>query len=500
MGLAPFFERIYGSIGGRLGVSRESLNTVLRDVLVVVRCGSSLSPNDAWISELCVNLLARIYPRLAISADSRRCARLMKLARDINPDIEFALPGSGASETVIAIGLPQEKDGAICPHSSGWVARVHHSPFDRAGPKNPYAAGAAACLACAEVFRRVFLKAPPEPDVSISLLNFDRDTGALLKLSAVDLGKLAIVGIGAVGNGALWALSRHHRVSGQMSLIDEEDIELSNLQRYALATPTDIGQAKVEIGKKALSSTDLTVEALRTTLEKFADHPDTKQLHTIVVSVDNIAGRRTAQALLPRLVINGWTGDEALGASWHLFSREAACLACLYHPHRQGTSATEQAARALGLSPERAAQLWVTRQPLNIHDIESAADALGVDERVLRDWRGKPIGELYTDVVCGAVPIGISGIGRVETVPLAHQSTLAGILMASELIKRSDPKLSPRAQEEALVSWDNILKVAPKIWTKPRPRETGCICTDKDYQKVYRLKWFIDCQDPGHHD
>jgi hypothetical protein len=198
--------------------------------------------------------------------------------------------------------------------------------------------------------------------------------------------------------------------------------------------------------------------------------------------------------LLPRLIINGWTGEEALGASWHVFSRKAACLACLYHPHRQGSSATEQAARAFGLSPERAAQLWVTRQPLGPTDLQSAAHALGVEARALKAWRNKPIGELYTDVVCGAVPIGISGIGRVETVPLAHQSALAGILMAAELIKRSDLELSRLAQNEPLVSWDNILKPAPELWKKPRPRETGCICMDKDYQAIYRRKWLRNRQ------
>lgn len=494
MGLAPFFERIYGAMGGRLGVTRESLDTLLREIVVVVRCGSNLSPNDVWISELCINLLARLYPRLSIFGDSDRSARLMELARNINPEIEFALPESGASETVIAIGTSEAKDRAVYPYASGWVARIKHSPFDDVGPENPYSAGAAACLACAEVFRRVFLKASPETDVSISLLNFDHQTGAHLELPSVDLGRVAMAGIGAVGNGALWALSRHESLSGKAALIDEEEITLSNLQRYVLATPDEIGQAKVELGKRVLSATGLVVESKRTTLEKFADQPEAQDLEAVAVSVDNVAGRRAAQALLPRLVINGWTGEEALGASWHVFSRKAACLACLYHPHRQGSSATEQAARAFGLSPERAAQLWVTRQPLDSSDLQSAAYALGVEERALRAWRNKPIGDLYTDVVCGAVPIGISGIARVETVPLAHQSALAGILMAAELIKRSDVELSRLAQDEPLVSWDNILKPAPELWKKPRPREVGCICMDKDYQAIYRRKWLRNRQ------
>lgn len=208
-----------------------------------------------------------------------------------------------------------------------------------------------------------------------------------------------------------------------------------------------------------------------------------------VVSVDNVDGRRSAQALLPRLVVNGWTGDQALGASWHVFSRDAACLACLYHPHRQGSSAVEQAAKALGLSHDRTALLWVSRQPLSSDDIKAVAKSLGVKESALKPWRSKSLGDIYTDVVCGAVPLDVTGVGKIETVPLAHQSALAGILMAAELLKRTQPELASLAQPEPLISWDDILRPPPPIWGKPRAREKGCICGDPDYQSVYRRKW-----------
>jgi hypothetical protein len=66
---------------------------------------------------------------------------------------------------------------------------------------------------------------------------------------------------------------------------------------------------------------------------------------------------------------------------------------------------------------------------------------------------------------------------------------MAGILLAAELVKRSSRKLSAIAQIEPLVSWDDILRPPPTVWTKPRPREKGCICGDPDYQSVYRKKW-----------
>jgi len=488
MALAPFFERVYGALGGHLAISRESLTLALENVTVGIRCGIKLSKNDIWIAELSTNLLARLYPRMAILGPRKHVSALRDLALEINPDIEFARNASDT--TTICIGSATA-DGAIFPNASGWVARVNHKPSQHDGPPNPYAAGAAAALACAELFRRIFLKSRRERNVSLSLLNFDKKTGASLELADENIGEVLFVGVGAVGNAALWALSRDTSIQGRLWLVDDEDVALSNLQRYVLATHKDVGRSKVLLGQQILSETGLNVEPSHLTLDGFTKEQGPIDIPVTVVSVDNVDGRRSAQTLLPRLVVNGWTGEQALGASWHVLSRDAACLACLYHPHGQGSSAIEQAARALGLSHDRTAFLWVSRQPLSDEDIHIAATTLGVNESVLTPWRGKSLGDLYTDVVCGAVPLDVTGVGKIETVPLAHQSALAGILMAAELLKRTQPELTALSQPEPLVSWDDILRAPPTIWGKPRAREKGCICGDPDYQGVYRKKWGV---------
>jgi hypothetical protein len=486
MALAPFFERVYGALGGHLSISRQSLDLALAKVTVGIQCGQNPSRNDIWIAELSTNLLARLYPRIAILGPDEHVSVLKEIATQINPKIGLVKHAPDA--TTICIGSAIA-DGALFPSASGWVARVNHQPVQSEGPPNPYAAGAAAAMACAELFRRIFLKSEAEQDVSVSLLNFDKDTGATLELADESIGEVLFVGVGAVGNAALWALSRDTKIQGRLWLVDGEDVTLSNLQRYALATFTDIGHSKVLMGKAALSRSRLSVEPTQSTLEQFIETHGEINVPAIVVSVDNVDGRRSAQALLPKLVINGWTGDQALGTSWHIFSCDVACLACLYHPHGQGSSAIEQAAKALGLPHDRTAILWVTRQPLSSDDIKVVAKSLGVKESVLKPWRDKSLGDIYTDVVCGAVPLDVTGVGKVETVPLAHQSALAGILMAAELLKRTQPKLAALSQTEPLVSWDDILRAPPTIWGKPRAREKGCICGDPDYQKVYTKKW-----------
>jgi hypothetical protein len=344
-------------------------------------------------------------------------------------------------------------------------------------------------LACAELFRRIFLKAKPERDLAVSLLNFSSKKGGDLAPRARNLGNVVFAGVGAIGNAALWAFARDKQLKGHLWLVDAEDLTLSNLQRYVLGTNADVSRSKVQMAKQILHQTSLTVETWQTTLEKFAESRKGIDIPTICISVDNIESRRAAQALLPKLIVNGWTGEQALGTSWHVLSRDAACLACLYQPHGQGPSAIEQAARALGIAVERATLLWVTRQPMSDADLKTAADHLGVVEETLQPWRGKVLGDLYTDVVCGTVPLDITGVGRVETVPLAHQSALAGILMAAELVKRTNVQFTAMAQTEPLIAWDDVLRPPPAIWAKPRPREPGCICGDEDYQAVYKKKW-----------
>jgi hypothetical protein len=485
MALAPFFDRIYGAVGGHLSASRESLVASLAEITVGLKCGEHHSLNDEWIAELSTNMMARLYPRLAIMGPAKLSSHLKELASSINPAIEFA--ESSPLLTTLCIGLAVD-EGSLFPSASGWVARLGHSVRHGKSVPNPYAASAAAALACAELFRRCFLKTSPEDDVSVSLLDFTETGGADEKLRLGVLDEVAFVGAGAIGNAALWALSRHANLRGKIWIIDPEDLTLLNLQRYVLGTIADVARPKVCLAEDALRGA-LSVHPSKMTLEKFFELRGRADVPTICISVDNVAGRRSAQGFLPRLVVNGWTGDQGLGASWHIFSRDAACLACLYHPHGQGLSATEQAARALGLTPDRATLLWVTRQPLSQEDIRTAARSLGVSEDKLEPWRNKPIGELYTDLVCGAMPLDLTGVGKLETVPLVHQSALAGILMAAELVKRSDRKLAARSQQEALVSWDDILRPPPKLWRKPRAREVGCICGDSDYQTVYRSKW-----------
>jgi hypothetical protein len=275
-----------------------------------------------------------------------------------------------------------------------------------------------------------------------------------------------------------------------LHLIDPEPVELTNLQRYCLAIHRDIGTSKIKLAENELKGSDLKLKRWPCTLEDFAsNYSGINALPTICVSVDNIRGRRTAQAILPKLVVNGWTSDSGLGASWHRFLGKSACLGCFYHPKGVSLSQTELASKALGLPHDQLVALWVSDKPIGPQEIQVMENYLGLSAGKLASWAGKRIQDVYTGVICGQVGIDLAGIGRMATVPLAHQSVLAGILMAAELIKHSDPIIEERSQKNPLVIWDDIMRAPPIYWTAMRQKEQECFCLDEIYQNVYREKW-----------
>ena len=443
-----------------------------------------------------INMLARLYPQISISATTSSVEEhLATIAKDINPLLDISQVQAGIQIPVVIGTRSDFSEPAIFPWAGGWLVRLSNGPLASPGLQNPYAAGAAAAFAAAEVFRRSFYEflpkkaAEPSKDFQLSLLDFGESCGESLSLESGSVGEVAFFGLGAIGNPAIWALARHRALSGKLWLIDNENLEISNLQRYALAKDKDVEMAKTELAGRELFRSHLEYKLFKGTLEDFGDSLNGEfHIPTVCVAVDNVEGRRISQALLPRLVLNGWTGDGRLGVSWHEFNRDSACLACLYPPE-PGKSQTELVADALGLEPNRAAELWVRAQSPSDEEFQAIAGHLGVKMEEIEEWKNQPITEIYRGLICGSTRLDLKGIKKRAIVPLSHQSVLAGILLASELIKRTDPKLAKLSQEDGFIIWENVLSPPSRFWTRVRKPVPGCICGDKIYQEVYAKKW-----------
>jgi hypothetical protein len=446
------------------------------------------------LADLVVRLLARLYPSLDLRVEaSAEAERLGMLARRINPHIEIkqGAPvgisigrGSPAFETTYFAG------------SNGWDALLSlREPVATGSSRNPFGAGVAACLAAANIFKRLLLADWAERvtgDVRFS--TFHRAKTATSKDITNGGWKLAgdavLVGLGAVGNGALWALGRAP-LDGSLHLVDPESLELSNLQRYVLSERSDEGRAKVDVAKSHLQRS-LVPAPHEKSWAQFVRENGYRWPH-VLVAVDTAADRRYVQAALPEWVANSWTQPGDLGLSVHgRFDGAGACLSCLYLPTGAVPNEDELVAHALRV-PHLVSEIRTllhTGSGINRKLLEAVAAGL---QRPLYDvlrYEGRSVRQLYVEGVCGGgiIPLGKAGMPQHELhVPLAHQSALAGVLLASALVRRA----MGAADELTMVTRIDVLGPLADYLTQPTLKGGSgrCICEDRDYLEAFRAKY-----------
>ena len=456
--------------------------------------------------ELVVNLLSRLYPRLILAPDgdvaTALAGELRDLAHMINPAIDIGEDLSGAS-VVVAVGTtPIAGDAPIVYiGSDGWIARLSpQGPVGSGTSDNSFGAAAAACFGAANIFRVLFAQQLPHGGVdepfSLSLLDLrpNATDPASPSWSAIDLGESFLVGCGAIGNAAVWALARASGLTGTLHLIDHEPVELSNLQRYVLTGQDDIGQDKVAVAAAALAATRLEARPFPGRWGEFLRGQSDWTLDRVAVAVDNAPDRQAIQAALPRWVVNAWTQPGDLGISRHDFLNRA-CLTCLYMPDGPGKNEDEMVAEAIGLSDAlmEVRQLLATAGPVESPLLERIADALGVPIEPLLRFEGAPLRAFYAGAICGGLVLALGGRGNgavpQEAVPMAFQSALAGILLASELVAHAG---GLRASPSPTTTKIDLLRPLGQHLSMPTAKSpTGrCICQDEAYITRYRAKYF----------
>ncbi len=269
---------------------------------------------------------------------------LIALASSINPNIETSKTGTANVGLSIGVNAPAVDALTVYAGCDGWLGRVGtKGPYRTSDLGNPFGAGFAACLAAANLFRFLFL--PDGPTLLDADLRFPSDAASFPRLVASTMtDPLVLVGVGAVGNSACWALARTPLI-GQIYLVDPQIVELSNLQRYVLCARSDENGVKVDIVGKEFEG------ALRARLHQgtWASFVGTNGYHweRVLVALDSAHDRRAVQGSLPRWVANAWTQAGDLGVSTHSFLGPDACLACLYLPTQKSKNEDQIVAESL---------------------------------------------------------------------------------------------------------------------------------------------------------
>ena len=495
MALADYYARSALAASQVLaGFDEERIRAVLGDSRVGISIGADAA--NCWEGraalDLLVRSLARLYPTLVIrGADGAQQAvdDAMNLARRLNPQIDF----ESKATVEVAIGAPLppfEGCQRIFVGSNGWHAFVGTAkPGTFGKSQNPFGAGVAACLGAANVFRWVFQgqEGLLDRDSVFSALENDSPESGDAALTG-SVGEIVLVGAGAIGNGAAWAFSRLD-MDGVLHIVDHESVDLGNLQRYVLAERSDESKLKVDVVSLHFTGR-IQSDPQPLNFENFVSSRG-YLWPSMILALDSSRDRRAAQASLPKWIGNAWTQPGDLGVSSHDFLN-GACVDCMYLPLQALENEDAIIASALGI-PGQLMQVrtllhngaGVTRDLLSL--IATARD-IPMDR--LTPFEGRPIRTLYVEGFCGGavLPLGSVVTPRQDVhVPLAHQSALAGVLLAAAAVRNALGLGGAGTQ----VTRIDVMRPIGSHLTQPAAKDPRgiCICQDEDYREVYQHKY-----------
>lgn len=506
MGLAPFFER---ARQGAAQVLREmddaAFERRLGEVVVALVFDTQAATSVEGLAalDMAARLIARLYPRarvLPLDGDLALRDELVALMRSINPDLEVVDGGEGEQVAVIAGRTRYEAAAQIYMGSDRWIARVSSSaPVGFGSGGVPFGAGAAACLALANVFRSVFADWLPAPsmdgDATLSLLNFETGSAAANAdlPSGSNLGLVQLVGVGAIGNAFVWSLSRLRGVAGVLHAIDTETIELSNLQRYVLPTMEDVDASKVGLAARVMGRCGIEVHGFATDWAGYVAGMGHHRFPTVAVALDTARDRIGVQSSLPRRIVNAWTQAGDLGVSRHGFDGPEACLACLYLPDGPRRNEDEIVTGELGLPEARKLDVRAMLHfggPVGEAFASEIAGALGIDPTKLMPFAGLPLRAFRQKAICGNVILRApDGGGADVEVPMAFQSAMAGVMLAAEVVAETTGIRSVRPATRSVI--DLMRRLPGRIGSAMLKRNGSvrCMCQDPDHVEVYRSKY-----------
>lgn len=450
--------------------------------------------------DMSIRLLSRLYPTVIISAldaiAKEQLLHYVSIAKEINSNIDTECEMPPLASVVVGGTTVHRDSPTFYIGSNRWtVCFSLKEPVQCGNFDFPFAAGAAACFGVANVFRVVFgnqlQNGYTDEDFELSLLSFERVSTTIEPsvTEGFDLGQAILVGLGAIGQGAVWAFSHTRQVSIVVTLVDGETVDLSNLQRYVLTRQESVDAHKVDVAIQALSTCTLKSVPFKGDWASYVAEQTDWKFPTVLVAVDSAQDRIAIQASLPFDIINAWTQPMELGVSRHFNFLDSPCLACVYPPRQDLPRDSEVIAGSLGLMPHETQirEMLYNNAPVTQEWIDRIVQSKGLNREMLSPFCNLPIREFYSKVICGGVVLTGASNQKMET-PMAFQSALAGILLASEFVI-SRAKL--RKNNIETITRINLLRPLSQFLNDSvqKPQNQRCICQDEAFRVQYSAKY-----------
>jgi len=407
-------------------------------------------------------------------------------------DIECVKRQGQHIDAEAGVGLYQpEAPFSIATLADGWrvlAGKPCVMPAFIPTSNNPFGPYFAACIAAGEVFKHLVGLKPgcgrAIEHLAFSLWDYQKSeswesTDPGLWPPEIVLLPFYLVGAGAVGQATIASLAACPNIGGYATIVDEEEVDATNRNRYALAHSGNLGKKKVLIASDVLTRNNFQVVPYPGWWESYVQgtsrplqRDDVTQLEKkwrfqrILSCVDKNRPRHSIQNVWPEIILGGSTWECGILVQEYDLRTDGECLKCA-NPIEEVRTIEDEAARWRKMAPDQR---------------QNVAQEKGLDIDAI---------EAYLDVPkCGQ--LGEQEIAKFVLDP--HQdwsvgfvSVAAGVLLAAKLVQSQIAGLDsafPPSRGQALRF--SFLNPAPFI-TRHSRRE-GCECSNKGAD-AYRRLW-----------
>jgi hypothetical protein len=392
-------------------------------------------------------------------------------------------------------GVGQYRPGApfsVAVLADGWkilAGKPDVIPAVTPNSTNPFGPYFGACLAAGEIFKHLAGLRPGCGRVikhlALSLWDYQAsDSWATadpgLWPREIMLPPFYLVGAGAVGQAAVASLAASPTVGGYATIIDDEEVDEGNRNRYALAHSDNLGKKKVLIAAETLAHDNFQAipypgrwEAYVQGIDRPQHRTDIAQLERkwkfrrILSCVDKNGPRHSIQNVWPELILGGSTLECGILVQAYGLRTNGECLKCSNPIEDDGRTIEGEAARWKQMIPAERRRVAV-QNGLNIQAIEA----------------------YLIDPKCGQ--LGEQEIAKFVLDPrqdwsVGFVSVAAGVLLAAKFVQSAISGLDtafPPARGQALRF--NFLNSGPIITRHPRKETCNCRTSgDRSYLRLW---------------
>ncbi len=263
----------------------------------------------------------------------------------------------------------------------------------------------------------------------------------------------------------------------RISTVACDSLKKKNVRKYLGVTSDHLGKPKAEIIGRALQKAGATVQTFQNSLNRYSRLINF-QMPLAVISTDTSISRRDAQAKLPKVIINAWTGNDPqmlqAGAYRYAMSEGNGCLVCQHWSDIEGHPDLMSICLRTGINPHVFRESIRENTPLKATNLPE-------------DLTGLKFVEGY-QVMCDTFHVETRNLRREFGVPFL--AGVAGALLGLSLVSERNKLFENDVLTKNLLKLRCVL--SPNLTTlflDPPVRRADCICADEDYLTAYRKKW-----------